>query len=302
MSIENSVYKNDYVPLNDLVYAPLYAISQSNIQLSSNIIELINLNGEIQKDPQNEDFIRLKTINLSYEQIKNEQGSSQQLEEVELKLPLISILPLSGLQVNNAKVKFNIEISGARKNGDTYDFVAQVSSPNTRKSDNSPKLLYEIELKSTPCPEGLARFIDILNNKQVPIKLASNNIDEDGNIASMSKQNYYNKIKILRKRQNQLDKVSSKLSTYIQEKKLFSNFLNSVKEIPDNDYNGFVGGKEKLLQLIEKNPDYSFSLDLYSKIQKYTKVYSEIQDKLYAVHEQLVIIELENIEEGFDNE
>lgn len=307
MQDEKAIYKNDYISLDDLVYAPLHAVSESNMKLSTNIIELINKTGSIDKGPDGEEVIKLKTINLAYKQIKNDETDTQQIEEVELKIPLLSIFPISGLQVNNAAIKFNVEINGIVKDGDERVLSAQVSARNTRHSDHLPKFSYEIDLKNTPCPEGLLRFMDILNINPIPAKLASSDIDEDGRIASGKFQEYYNNLKRLKKIESKLNKACSKLSLLIDEKKrLFGSTVEKENLTIDKEYNLFLSsgndGEDKLRELSEKNPSLSYIMDLHEKIKKYSDSLREMEDKLHSIKEEIIMNEINSIQEGLYDE
>lgn len=105
MRKDNSKYSNNFINLDELVYTPLRAISQSNINLSGSVMDLISSTGDINPTDES-NTIHLKTVNLAYEQINNDSMNGKTIEEVGLKIPLVSVLPITNLQIKKKKTEF----------------------------------------------------------------------------------------------------------------------------------------------------------------------------------------------------
>lgn len=179
MPSENKTQK--IVELCDLVYAPLQAVSQANIQLSSNIVDFLSATGDPRTDVLGKTTINLRTVQMLYEQLHNDAEDNAVVDSISLEVPLLSIYPLSTLKVSKSKVTFCAEVHGVQNINGYPKIIAELAGKTTGRSNNTPQISFEVELESVPVAEGLARFVDTLNTNALPKQLARRPLDENGN-------------------------------------------------------------------------------------------------------------------------
>lgn len=246
MRKDNSKYSNNFINLDELVYTPLRAISQSNINLSGSVMDLISSTGDINPTDEN-NTIHLKTVNLAYEQINNDSMNGKTIEEVGLKIPLVSVLPITNLQIKKTKLNFDAEIKKIHRDNKNNKYIMEsrvcASSKQRRKDDGLPKLSFEIELESVPISEGMARIVDILNANPIPQILSSKQVDDRGEIVVGEEAEYYQKMKLLKSKEARINRISDKLTSLIAKKKLmFDNNINMLES--QGKFDTLFGEKE----------------------------------------------------------
>lgn len=309
MNNDNSRYSNNFINLEDLVYTPLHAISQSNINLSGNVIDLIASTGSTDPSDKN-NTIHLKTVNLAYEQINNDNMNGKTIEEIGLKIPLISVLPITNLQVKKTKLSFDAEIKKVHKDhkNDRYIMESRVccSSKQLRKDDGLPKLSFEIELESVPVPEGMARVIDVLNVNPIPEILSSKQINEKGEIVTGEDAEYYQNMKSLKLKEGKINRTSDKLAAYIAKKKLIFDKLINSSENQGNFDTLFVENEADnqiiLGNVAKKSSDSDEVIMTYNDIKKMQNLYYDLKDKLLRLYETKINSELEHIKKEIEDE
>lgn len=309
MRKDNSKYSNNFINLDELVYTPLRAISQSNINLSGSVMDLISSTGDINPTDEN-NTIHLKTVNLAYEQINNDSMNGKTIEEVGLKIPLVSVLPITNLQIKKTKLNFDAEIKKIHRDNKNNKYIMEsrvcASSKQRRKDDGLPKLSFEIELKSVPISEGMARIVDILNANPIPQILSSKQVDDRGEIVVGEEAEYYQKMKLLKSKEARINRISDKLTSLIAKKKLmFDNNINMLES--QGKFDTLFGGKEIENQAVLKkvtsrckNPEEI--VKLYNDINYIQKLYYDLMDKSLKLLETKVQYELEHIKKEIENE
>lgn len=253
----NQVLKNsDFIPLNDLVYAPLNALAKSNENLHTSIIEAIKKMGNIEK-VNNEEVINLKSINVAYEQVREESDGDYNVEKLQMKLPLISILPLTSLNVQKAEIDFSTEIKIDKEDKDNFEIFARVCSPVQREFDFLPRVTYKMKINSLPTSEGFMRLIDLLDVNQIIKKVDTTPISTDGSFLKDSDKNIYNEISILKRKVQKLQKLYNKITDMIKEQE-------NMEQILNDDNSKF--DKDKYLNI---------QSDIINKIKKYKELIIE---------------------------
>lgn len=309
MRKDNSKYSNNFINLDELVYTPLRAISQSNINLSGSVMDLISSTGDINPTDEN-NTIHLKTVNLAYEQINNDSMNGKTIEEVGLKIPLVSVLPITNLQIKKTKLNFDAEIKKIHRDNKNNKYIMEsrvcASSKQRRKDDGLPKLSFEIELESVPISEGMARIVDILNANPIPQILSSKQVDDRGEIVVGEEAEYYQKMKLLKSKEARINRISDKLTSLIAKKKLmFDNNINMLES--QGKFDTLFGEKEIENQAVLKkvasrckNPEEI--VKLYNDINYIQKLYYDLMDKSLKLLETKVQYELEHIKKEIENE
>lgn len=309
MNKDNGRYSNNFIDLEDLVYTPLHAISQSNINLSGSIIDLIASTGSI--DPSDKDStIHLKTVNLAYEQINNDNMNGKTLEEIGLKIPLVSVLPITNLQVKKTKLSFDAEIKKVHKDYKNNKYIMESrvcsSSKQRRKDDGLPKLSFEIELESVPVSEGMARVIDLLNANPIPEILSSKQINDRGEMVVGEEAEYYHKMKLLKLKEAKINRIMDKLTAHIAKKKLmFNNFIGSSEKQGDFDtlFSENEDNNQVILENLAKNSSNPDEVIMaYNDIKEMQNLHSDLNDKLFQLYQTKIHNELEHIKKEIEDE
>lgn len=303
MKNDNGTYSSNFIDLEDLVYTPLHAVSQSNINLGGSVIDLMTSMGSIH--PKDEDnTIHLKTVNLAYEQINNDGMNGKTIEEVELKVPLISMLPVTNLQIKKTKVSFDAEIKEIHKDNKNNKYVMESrvcsQSKKRRKDDQLPKLSFEIELESVPVSEGMARIIDNLNANQIPQVLSSKQINDNGEIVTGEEAAHYQNMKKLKSKEAKINKIANELSDLMTKKKfIFNDLINDLEQQGEFD-TLFTGNESENNIIVGKVADKCSSnndeiINMYNDIKNIRDSYDEIMDKKLKLSEIRINNELEYI-------
>ena len=253
----NQVLKNsDFIPLNDLVYAPLNALAKSNENLHTSIIEAIKKMGNIEK-VNNEEVINLKSINVAYEQVREENDGDYNVEKLQMKLPIISILPLTSLNIEKAEINFSTEIKIDKKDKENFEIFARICSPDQRECDFLPRVTYKMKINSLSTSEGLMRLIDLLDVNQIVKKVDTTPISIDGGFIKGSDKNIYNEISILKRKVKKLQKLYNKITDMIKEQENMEQILND--------------GSSKF----DKDKYLNIQSDIINKIKKYKELIIE---------------------------
>lgn len=176
--------------MSSLIGGPLKAACDAQTMLASataNFIE--NVGMETDKDSKKK---TIRTTKFSFTRTTvDEKSGAPKTEEVEMNVPLLSIINIPALQVDNVDVKFDMEVKSAvssesksAKEGQIdaeaglavgpfhmdVKIKGSVSSQesNTRSSDNSAKYHVEVHAAQAKEPEGLARMMDVLATACTP--------------------------------------------------------------------------------------------------------------------------------------
>ena len=134
------IMDNDFIPLDDLVYAPLHALAQSNQKLRTHIVDAIKSMGSSKQNGQ-EETIRLNNINIAYDQLRPESNEGYSVDSLQVQVPLLSIVPITNLNVEKAEIDFSTEVK-AINNEETgrIGINARICAPAQRDSDFLPKV------------------------------------------------------------------------------------------------------------------------------------------------------------------
>ena len=272
-------------------------------------MDLISSTGDINPTDES-NTIHLKTVNLAYEQINNDSMNGKTIEEVGLKIPLVSVLPITNLQIKKTKLNFDAEIKKIHRDNKNNKYIMEsrvcASSKQRRKDDGLPKLSFEIELESVPISEGMARIVDILNANPIPQILSSKQVDDRGEIVVGEEAEYYQKMKLLKSKEARINRISDKLTSLIAKKKLmFDNNINMLES--QGKFDTLFGEKEIENQVVLKkvasrckNPEEI--VKLYNDINYIQKLYYDLMDKSLKLLETKVQYELEHIKKEIENE
>lgn len=211
------IVDNDFIPLDDLVYAPLYALAQSNHRLRMQIVDAIQNMGTGKQSGQ-EQTIHLNNINIAYDQLRPESDEGYSVDSMQVQVPLLSIVPLANLNVEKAEIDFSTEIKAVNneETGETK-INARICAPSQRDSDFLPKVSYKLQIASIPATEGILRLTDALSSSQVAKKLDSRPVALSGDLGSDEQKKTLLETKRLKAKINRLKQLYQKISDMISE-------------------------------------------------------------------------------------
>lgn len=212
-----SIMDSDFIPLDDLVYAPLYAIAKSNQQLRADILHSIRAMGTSKQNGQ-EEVIHMNNINIAYDQIRPEGDDGYSVDNLQVQVPLLSMVPVTNLGVDKAEINFSTEVKAVdNPNTGERKINARICSPSQRESDFLPKISYKLQVSSIPATEGILRLTDALSSSQVAKKIGSTPIAISGDFGTDEQKNIIQKIKVLKAKIGKLNQLHQKISEMIDE-------------------------------------------------------------------------------------
>ena len=153
--------------IESLISAPLRAVSKANMLMLSGQTKFV-LNNCF--DVSEEGLYRPKMVNMTIQR-----GNS---EELTFQVPLLSLLPLNSLAVEQVKLNFSLDITSTSN----YEFRLGEEDAMTRKSAlngrfvknnkdshrHSTHMNINIDAKSIPIPNGMKTLIDLYSKVILP--------------------------------------------------------------------------------------------------------------------------------------
>lgn len=212
-----SIMDSDFIPLDDLVYAPIHALAKSNHQLRAEIVNAIRSMGTSKQNGQ-EEVIHLNNINIAYDQIRPEGEEGYSVDNLQVQVPLLSIVPVTNLGVDKAEIDFSTEVK-AVNNPETGErrINARICSPSQRDSDFLPKVSYKLQISSIPATEGILRLTDNLSANQVAKKLDTTPVAVSGDLGTDEQKSIVTETKRLKAKISRLKQLYQKISDMIAE-------------------------------------------------------------------------------------
>jgi len=184
------------LPMGDLIGAPLSAACDGQIKLAQATADFIKVVGFL-PDAEGADGVGdTRTASFKFKRpVENPDGSISD-EEVEIDVPLLSIVKVPNLAISTVDITFDMEVKSTvteketRNSEHAYDanmsmkfglFSANVkvagkvasAKENTRQSDNSARYHVAIHAEDKGMPEGLARVMDIMQTACAPRKVTA---------------------------------------------------------------------------------------------------------------------------------
>ena len=136
--------------MESLIGGPLKAAYDAQAMLAASTVKFIENVGF--EAPGTDGTGRVRTETFSFKRgVASENGEGVGTEEVSLKVPLLSIVKIPALGIDEVDIKFDMEVK---------------SSESLEKSSDESG-----ELKDFGMPEGLARILDILATASTPTNI-----------------------------------------------------------------------------------------------------------------------------------
>lgn len=184
------------LPIEQLIGAPLKAASDAQIMLAQSLTQFIEQVGLVPQPknappPPPGTARATQQIGFSMTRPLVKPDGAIKEEHVELSVPLLSIVPIPNLQVDNVTVDFEMNVhsqlsteSGrdikagmeAGASGGMLFWKAEVKihgevaqhQEQTRTSDASARYRIHVEARQRPASEGMLKVLDILNTACAP--------------------------------------------------------------------------------------------------------------------------------------
>ena len=212
----DSYQDSDFIPLDDLVYAPLHALAKSNQQLRAQVVDAIKSMGTLRQNGQ-EEIVRLNNMNIAYEQVRPEGEEGYSVDNLQMQVPLLSIVPVTNLSVEKAEIDFSTEVRAEKKDEGECAITARICSPEQRASDFLPRVSYKLKIKSLPATEGILRLTDTLSSNQIAKKTDTTPVAVDGNLGSSDQKNTWMEVSKMKAKIKKLKQLYQKIEDMIAE-------------------------------------------------------------------------------------
>lgn len=262
---DGGIMESNFILLDELVYAPLHALAESNQRLRAHVVDAIRSMGSVKQNGQ-EEIIHLDNMNIAYDQVRQEGEDGYSVDNLQLQIPLLSVVPVTNLTVEKAEIEFATEVRADTDKEGKVKINGRICSPEQRDSNFLPRVSYHMDIKAIPATEGIMRLTDILSSNQIAKQLDTTPVTMEGNLSTEEQKNTWQEI--------------SELKTNIKKlKQLYQKVTDTLLE------------QEKLYQISnDAYPEDTYEIDK----NKYLKAQSDIMNRIMAEQEKIVALELAN--------
>lgn len=266
--------ENNFIPLDDLVYAPLHALAKSNQLLRAHIVESIKSMGTSQQNGA-EETIHLNNINIAYDQVNSEGDDGYRIDNLQVQVPLISIVPITNLNVEKAEIDFSTEVNVERDGDGKCTINARICSPEQRDSDYLPKVTYKMQVSSIPATEGIMRLTDMLSSNQVAKKIDTIPIESNGEPSVDEQKKALKEVAAEKAKIKKLKQLYQKIEDMLEEQERMS-------QIRQETFKEVDGTNGKLSE---------------AEIKRYTKNQLTILDKITELQKNILQAEMDGMKD-----
>lgn len=239
--------------MGQLIGGPLSAAADASLHLANTTADFINKVGFDNKG-------NVRTVAFAYQKRSMNEDGTSNLDEMKVDVPMLAIVPIPNLQVDEVNILFDMEVKQSEKSESAMDMGATVSgsmnlgfikvsvsgsvsahSSNTRSSDNSAKYHVDVRATNHGTPEGLARVLDMMAANVAPALVGSTL--KDGNGQSLSEQARI-KAENLKALRQDISQIENRLSA-AQEG--LSTIIVQLKKVGSSQRNVYQGAITKLI-------------------------------------------------------
>lgn len=224
-SMENSSESTDeagkyqdqeFIRLEELVYAPLHALVTSNQQLRTEVLNAVRNMSEVRQQGK-EEILQLENMKIGYEQIRKEEDDNCHIDHLQMQLPLLSVVPLTSLSIEKAEISFSAEVCVAAEQKGNSVVKARICSPEQRESDFLPKVNYSLQVGSVPAAEGMLRLTDLLSANPVVSQTDITPVNIKGTTGGEEQKLVFKEIDRLKAKIKRLKGLFQKVQKMLQE-------------------------------------------------------------------------------------
>lgn len=194
------------LPMGDLIGGPLNAACEAQVRMATATADFIRVVGFLPPEEGATDlysggartalFRFMRPVDNPNPAQPAPQGEPAKIfeEEVELKVPLLSIIKVPNLSITSVDITFDMEVKSSFSMKEATDTTAGLDAgmsigwgmlkgtvkihgsvathqENTRGSDNSAKYHVSLHAEDRGMPEGLAKVLDIMQSACAPRKV-----------------------------------------------------------------------------------------------------------------------------------
>lgn len=256
--------------MKNLIGAPLTAAADASMQLAQSTADFINSVG-FDADG------KVRNVDFGYEKKVNNDDGTVDVQEMKVHVPMLSIIPIPNLQIDEVNVTFDMEVKESEQSESSTDASAAISgsgsilgfkvsvsgsvsshSSNTRSSDNSAKYHVDVAATNHGTPEGLARILDIMAANVAPSLVSSTAVDEYGNPVSGSDKEKNDKLKAFKAEVKKLNiALNAAEGNFNNELTLFKREMKKIEN----------SNEAKIQKKIVEAGDDEEKLNTYTKTQ-----------------------------------
>lgn len=272
--------------MDQLIGAPLRAAADASTLLANSTADFINRVGFDREG-------KIRTVAFGYQKRSmNEDGTSNE-DEMKVAVPMLAIVPIPNLQVDEVNVLFDMEVKQSEKSESSMDLGASVTGSvnlgiikvsvtgsisahqsNTRSSDNSAKYHVDVRATNHGTPEGLARVLDMMAANVAPMLVGTTIKDGNGQDLPEQARIRAEKLKALRQEisqiENRLGAAQSKLD----------NSITVFKKAASSQLNVYQGIMTKLINTLDDPEGDDPKTLIYSEqMDKINQVWNSLQNR-----------------------
>ena len=283
--------------MKHLIGAPLTAAAEANLFLAKTTAEFIN---EVGFGTDNS----VRNVQFKYEKTEPEPDGNRSLLEMKVDVPMLAIVPIPNLQIDEVNITFDMEVKSSEKSenkwgtevtagggykgfGASVNFSASVSASgsNTRSTDNSAKYHVSVYATNHGMPEGLSRVLDMMASSIAPNTNSSKPVDGAGNELRGSQKERNLKLRQLREERFQLESAEGaaketfniRLDELLRQANTLKNKINSRLQAEINKLQPDMDIAEEALKKAEE--EFAAAKDEAAKEAAKTKVDAAKKDR-----------------------
>ena len=274
--------------MGQLIGGPLNAAADASLALARGTADFIN---EVGFDKSGK--VRTAAFGFS-KKTMNEDGTSN-LESLNVDIPLLAVVPIPNLQIDEVNVIFDMEVKQSEKSEKSLDMGASLSGSlnfgivkvsitgsvsahesNTRSSDNSAKYHVDVRATNHGTPEGLSRVLDMIAAGISPTLVDSEFRDANGKSLSESAKAKAEKLRDLR---TQINNLESKRDA---AQRMFDDHIQNLKSVAREQLNVYDALAAQSLQ--KENADSDKIAEAISAVENsWNGFLSKISERILLV-------------------
>lgn len=279
------------LPMDQLIGAPLTAAADASLRLANSTADFINRVGFDANG-------NLRSVAFKYEKRSMNEDGTSNLDEMKVDVPMLAIVPIPNLQVDEVNILFDMEVKQSEKSESSLDVGAtlnatanfgivkvkvsgsvSVHQANTRSSDNSAKYHVDVRATNHGIPEGLARVLDMMAANVAPSLVGSTLKDGNGQNLTEQARMKAERLKTLRQ---EIRQIETRL-TAAQEG--FDNSIRQLKRLGEIQYNEYRGRVNTLMNRF-KNLDKEIEAETDQKKREELKEQKKQDEKKQAAYQE----------------
>lgn len=281
------------LPMDQLIGAPLTAAADASLRLANSTADFINRVGFDSKG-------NVRNVTFKYEKRSMNEDGTSNLDEMKVDIPMLAIVPIPNLQVDEVNILFDMEVKQSEKSESSLDVGAtlnatanfgivkvsvsgsvSVHQANTRSSDNSAKYHVDVRATNHGTPEGLARVLDMMAANVAPSLVGSTL--KDGNGQNLSEQARI-KAERLKELRQQIRQIETRLSAAQDG---LDNGIRQLKSVGEVQYNEYRGRINTLMNRIENLDKQIQAAKTDDERERLTTQKEENEKKIQAYQETM---------------